>query len=396
MCRLHRVQTSDVGTLAPIVEKLIIYMCSNNEIWVFLSHSHKDYEKVRKVRDMLEDQHMRPLMFFLKCLNDYDEIDSLIKREIDCRTRFILCDSDNARKSDWVKEEVEYIKSQDRIYETIDLDMPIEEIKEKLLDFKRRATLFISYNRENQNLAKSVYERLCKYDFHVFMDMMSLLDGNFQAQIYSSLDKAVKKGYVVAIIGNQILYPDSFLRHELIRAINSDKIPGKQSILPFVTEESLVSAIERDADLNVLSDYDIQDISGFPSDIRCDKVVNSVLTKMLTPGTILTHAHNFKNGVNCEKDIEEADKLYSLYFQLADEATNLQSKNNTDSALKALGKCYEMGWGTPIDLQMALNVYRDTVGCRSDAERVILKIQGKWNDDMSSMSQLKTEKKSFF
>lgn len=94
-------------------------MNNNNEIWVFLSHSHEDYEKVRKVRDMLEDQHMRSLMFFLKCLNDHDEIDSLIKREIDCRTRFILCDSENARKSDWVKEEVKYIKDQDRIYETI-------------------------------------------------------------------------------------------------------------------------------------------------------------------------------------------------------------------------------------------------------------------------------------
>lgn len=103
----------------------------DNEIWVFLSHSHEDYEKVRKIRDLLEDQHMHPLMFFLKCLNDHDEIDSLIKREIDCRTRFILCDSENARKSKWVKGEVEYIKSKDRICETINIDLPIEVIKKK-------------------------------------------------------------------------------------------------------------------------------------------------------------------------------------------------------------------------------------------------------------------------
>lgn len=30
----------------------------NNEIWVFLSHSNKDFEKVRRVRDMLENQHI--------------------------------------------------------------------------------------------------------------------------------------------------------------------------------------------------------------------------------------------------------------------------------------------------------------------------------------------------
>lgn len=75
----------------------------NKEIWIFLSHSNVDYDKVRKVRNMLEEQGLRPIMFFLKCLNDDDEIDDLIKREIDCRTRFILCDSPNARCSTWVK-----------------------------------------------------------------------------------------------------------------------------------------------------------------------------------------------------------------------------------------------------------------------------------------------------
>ena len=97
------------------------------EIWVFLSHSNKDYEKVIKVRDLLEKHSFRPLMFFLKCLNDKDEIDDLIKREIDCRGRFILCDSENARKSDWVKREVEYIQSKQRVYQTIDIDAPVEK-----------------------------------------------------------------------------------------------------------------------------------------------------------------------------------------------------------------------------------------------------------------------------
>lgn len=84
---------------------------SDNEIWVFLSHSNKDYEKVKSVRDKLERDDFRPIMFFLKCLEDNDEIDDLIKREIDVRTRFILCDSENARKSDWVQKEIEYIES---------------------------------------------------------------------------------------------------------------------------------------------------------------------------------------------------------------------------------------------------------------------------------------------
>lgn len=33
---------------------------AKKDIWIFLSHSNEDYEKVRKVRNMLEDQELRP------------------------------------------------------------------------------------------------------------------------------------------------------------------------------------------------------------------------------------------------------------------------------------------------------------------------------------------------
>lgn len=142
---------------------------SNNENWVFLSHSNKDYERVRRVRDMLENQHMRPLMFFLNCLKDDEEIDSLIKREIDCRTRFILCDSKEARKSQWVQKEVAYIKSKDRFLEIIDLDWSDDKILKKLNEFKRNATIFFSYSKRiNGNIIEAVYKRLKKYDFRLF------------------------------------------------------------------------------------------------------------------------------------------------------------------------------------------------------------------------------------
>jgi hypothetical protein len=67
----------------------------NKQIWVFLSHSNKDYDRVKEVRNMLESMSFRPIMFYLLCLSDNDEVDNLIKREIDARTRFIYCDSEN-------------------------------------------------------------------------------------------------------------------------------------------------------------------------------------------------------------------------------------------------------------------------------------------------------------
>lgn len=88
-------------------------MLEQKEIWIFLSHSSDDFDKVRKIRNYLEEKSYRPLMFYLKCLESDEEIYDLITREIDVRTRFILCDSENARGSDWVKREMDYIANQD-------------------------------------------------------------------------------------------------------------------------------------------------------------------------------------------------------------------------------------------------------------------------------------------
>lgn len=79
-------------------------MTEKKEIWIFLSHSSEDFNKVRKIRNYLEVKSYRPLMFYLKCLESDEEIYDLITREIDVRTRFILCDSENARSSEWVKK----------------------------------------------------------------------------------------------------------------------------------------------------------------------------------------------------------------------------------------------------------------------------------------------------
>lgn len=89
---------------------------------------------------------------------------------------------------------------------------------------------------------------------------------------------------------------------------------------------------------------------------------------------------------NCKKDIEEADKLYALYFKLAQIATHKDS----DPAWRALGRCYEMGWGTPINLKETLRCYRDTVGGRrEEEERVIQKIQGTWQEDIEDCKAIR-------
>ena len=49
-------------------------MIEKKEIWIFLSHSSEDFNKVRKIRNYLEEKSYRPLMFYLKCLESDEEI----------------------------------------------------------------------------------------------------------------------------------------------------------------------------------------------------------------------------------------------------------------------------------------------------------------------------------
>lgn len=92
---------------------------------------------------------MQAFDVFLKCLSNDDEIDGLIKREIDCRMRFVICDSENARMSKWVQSEVAYIKSKDRDCEVLDLTSPEGEIKRKLDLMVKRTRAFVSYSRND-------------------------------------------------------------------------------------------------------------------------------------------------------------------------------------------------------------------------------------------------------
>ena len=294
-------------------------MVNNNEIWVFLSHSNKDYEKVRQVRNMLEEHSLRPLMFFLHCLNDDDEIDSLIKREIDCRTRFILCDSENARKSHWVQKEVEYIKSQNRICETIDLSKSMNEIMSILQDFINKSRIFISYNREEFELAEMVYNRLSLLDFAVYVDRAWDFNSTYHQNYKDALDylenSVVKaNGYVIAIMNERILNPNSASRYELLKAMHDNKSIGKETpnIIPFATRDTVVGLIKGDKELASLLMCNIQSIEGLNIDRQCDEIVKRVVTQLMTPGSIKALADNLCKGTFGASNLKEADFLYGL------------------------------------------------------------------------------------
>ena len=222
----------------------------NDELWVFLSHSNQDFEQVRHLRNIMEEKGMRPLMFFLKCLDEEPEIFNLIKREIDVRPRFILCDSENAQKSEWVQKEVEYIKSKQRPFVTIDLNRP-ETYEDRVQELKRRAQIFISHSCHNNiDIARKIENSLTARGFNTSTNFSNIdYSCDFALTIYDNIEEACKNGYFLPIITTDYIR-SGFGRQELKLAIelNGDIIP----CIVADSDEQMHSIIKEDPKLEFL------------------------------------------------------------------------------------------------------------------------------------------------
>ena len=174
--------------------------------WIFLSHSHRDLEEVRLVRNELEQKGHNPLMFFLKCLNDDSELDDLIKREIEARTWFLLCDSPNARRSRWVQKEIEMIMSlEGKVYKTINLEDDFEEQLKEIQALEKRATIFFSYSFRDKEIALVIWDKLLENDFGVFQpDEFA----DIKTEFTRGLIEASKKGFFLVLLGSMTKYPN--------------------------------------------------------------------------------------------------------------------------------------------------------------------------------------------
>lgn len=333
-------------------------MEDNNAIWVFLSHSNKDFEQVRILRNHLEENGFRPIMLYLRCKEDsskIEELRQLIFDEIDHRNRFIYCKSPNAEGSKWVDEEIQYIKSKDRIFETIDIEQSEEGIVKQLNDFRKKSNIFISYQRDDIELAKSIANRLKKYEFNVWIDFEELRAGMlFHDQITNALLNAVNNGYVITLLNERILNPDSCVRAEVITALHKGT-HTEQSIIPVIKDSLLWNKLLDDVKLKNLRQINPIDSSDIDSEKRSDYIVDEIIKRIMPPGTILSHAQNFESGFYGHPDIEEAKKLYAVCFKIAER----QERMGSDSANGILGYCYEHGYGTEQNLSLAIDYYRE-------------------------------------
>jgi hypothetical protein len=201
--------------------------------WIFLSHSHKDFGKVREIRNELEAQKHHPLLFFLKCLDDDSEIDSLIRREIEARSWFILCNSQNSRKSRWVQEERKIIAGlSSHTSATVDLDDSIPSQLSSISGLTKRASVFLSYASADQEMAGRIENALRANDFGVFSDLQIAHGNSWQTSIKSAMDSAVERGSVLVLLSRSSLTSQWQQREILLALKHAEPGEGRRNIIP--------------------------------------------------------------------------------------------------------------------------------------------------------------------
>lgn len=242
----------------------------NGNIYVFLSHSHHDYDKVSRLRNILEEEGFKPLMFFLKAFDNpkYKHLlEPIIKEEIDQRQRFILCRSENTKESAWVKFEEDYIKSKKRAYEVVDLDSPQEVQKNAIRNYRRRSRVFISYPRSLSQIASNLHSKLRERGFAPFVDSLDIMPGlPIKETITNIIDKAAKEGYVLYLIDYN--KRSEFVDMEIMYALRLSA-----HILPI-----LVSGEELDPIVNFrLAHKLIIDVRNLPQDEQVCRIVQHLV-----------------------------------------------------------------------------------------------------------------------
>jgi hypothetical protein len=191
-----------------------------SKAWIFVSHSTRDLEEVRQVRNAIEAAGGEPILFFLKCLSDNHEIDELIKREIQARNFFLLCDSSHAKSSKWVQDEIAHVNSlQNKQIEVIDLDADWHSQISGIQAIVRHATVFLSYAYRDEATIAPVRAALIANDFSVWDPSHDLRVGDsFSKQISSAIQDTAKFGFFIHFLSHASL-ESNWVAHELDEAL---------------------------------------------------------------------------------------------------------------------------------------------------------------------------------
>jgi hypothetical protein len=280
-------------------------------------------------------------MFYLKCLDDNSEIDNLIKREIDCRAYFILCDSENSRLSKWVQEEENYIRSNRRIYEIIDIESSIVQIEQAISRFEHRYSAFISCSSVNSHISHYIKDVLEANGYTTFFDLMDIsLGTSFDKVIEKAITKHSNEGFVVILL-DQYYLNSRFCISELQIALGERKTNTSSILLVSLDGTRPNEIIE-------LKDNPVRWIDA--TNCSVEQIAKKVVSFFNFYNTSYRKVYNLcwdLSRLNY-KDIKEEQKIpYPL-------PNNIEKSEKTKIACR-----YILGLGVATDIDYAISLFRD-------------------------------------
>ena len=123
------------------------------------------------------------------------------------RNFFLLCDSAQARDSDWVQAEIAHVKALgDKRVEIIDLDADWERQIEGIVSLMKQATVFLSYARQDEAVVAQVRSALIANDFSVWDPSHDLHAGDeFAEELTSAVESSARFGYFLHFLSTASL-----------------------------------------------------------------------------------------------------------------------------------------------------------------------------------------------
>ena len=176
-----------------------------------------------------------------------------MRREIEVREWFLLCERTNSRGSRWVTREVEIIKAlPDRVYESVDLEVDLATQIQQANKLAKRATVFFSYARADRDVASRMAAVFQRHDFGVFTDLDIPADHDWQQEMNNRLDDAERHGFVLVLVSSKSAR-SQWVRYELAHALLRSREFGRAyGVIPVLVGREEGAALAMDAEIAAL------------------------------------------------------------------------------------------------------------------------------------------------
>ena len=125
---------------------------------------------------------------------------------------------------------------QGKVIETVDLSQDLQTELHKVVQLTKRATVFLSYARQDTSIAERICQALLKHDYRVWSEADLMAGTNWASGVSSAIDEAVKHGFVLLLLSEASLKSD-WCRKETEYALARVSKSSRSNVVPVIIEQ---------------------------------------------------------------------------------------------------------------------------------------------------------------